>query len=210
MPEGSGRVEAVALDAMGVIYPVADDLRDLLIPFLRSKGSTVTDEAIIDAFRACYRNGAPASSIWQCAGLDAGNTAIEDEYLACYELSPGVREFLEAMREAAVPIYGLSNDVGEWARKRLPRLGLDGLFSGWVFSSEVRSPKPQPAIYGKLVEMLPCPPETCVFVDDRIANLEAARDAGLQTVLFGAMSDEKHDAVQDFAALHSLLAGSRL
>ena len=203
-------VRAVALDAMGVIFPVPDDLRDLLIPFLRSKGSTVTDEAIIDAFRACYRNGAPASSIWQCAGLDAGNTAIEDEYLASYTLNEGVIEFLEAMQAAVVPVYGLSNDVGEWARKRLPRLGLDGLFEAWVFSSEVRSPKPEPAIYGHLLEMLPCPPEACVFVDDRAANLDAARAPGLQTLLFGARSDEKHDAVQDFAALHSLLAGSRL
>jgi hypothetical protein len=42
----SSGVKAGALDAMGVIFPVADDLRDLLIPCLRSKGSTAPDEAI--------------------------------------------------------------------------------------------------------------------------------------------------------------------
>ena len=44
----SSGVKAVALDAMGVIFPVADDLRELLIPFIRSKGSATPDEAIIE------------------------------------------------------------------------------------------------------------------------------------------------------------------
>ena len=93
----SSGVKAAALDAMGVILPVADDLRDLLIPFLRSKGSTTPDEAIIDAYRVCYRDGALAS-IWQCTGLDSTG-GLEDEYLACYELNAGVVEFLESRRE---------------------------------------------------------------------------------------------------------------
>jgi beta-phosphoglucomutase-like phosphatase (HAD superfamily) len=56
--------------------------------------------------------------------------------------------------------------------------------------------------------MLPCTPEGCVFVDDRDVALEAAREAGLQTVLFGAALGDDHDAVEDFTALTSRLRES--
>ena len=200
MPEGSARVEAVALDAMGVIYPVADDLRDLLIPYLRSKGCAVPDEVIVEAFRSCYRDGAPAQSIWEASGRDWADGTLEREFLACYELNDGVIEFLDAMRRQSVPVYGLSNDVAEWARKRLARLRLDRFFAGWVFSSEVRAHKPQPQIYERLLELLPCPPGACVFVDDRAANLEAAQATGLQTVLFGGATAGQC-LIPDFASL---------
>ncbi len=47
------------------------------------------------------------------------------------------------MREASIPVYGLSNDVGEWAALRRELLGIDGYFAGWVISGEVKSRKPE-------------------------------------------------------------------
>jgi len=202
------RIEAVALDAMGVLYPVADDLRELLIPYLRSKGCTAPDEAIIEAYRACYRGGAPAETIWQASGCDWQDGALERDYLACYELSTGVVEFLEAMRARSIPVYGLSNDVGEWAPVRRRLLGIDKYFAGWVISAEVGRPKPAPEIYQRLIDLLPCPPEACLFVDDRAENLEAGKAIGLQTVLFGSQPVDGVHAVSDFGELTThVLAG---
>jgi FMN phosphatase YigB (HAD superfamily) len=104
------------------------------------------------------------------------------------------------MRRQSVPVYGLSNDVAEWARKRLATRGLDRFFAGWVFSSEVRAQKPQPLIYQRLLELLPCPPGACLFVDDRAANLDAARVAGLKTALFGGETAGER-SIPDFASL---------
>jgi HAD superfamily hydrolase (TIGR01509 family) len=186
---------------MGVIYPVADDLRDLLIPYLRSKDCSVPDEVIIEAYRACYRGGAPAQTIWDAAGLDAADETLEHDYLACYELNEGVVEFLEAMQSNGIPVYGLSNDVGEWAPERRKLLGIDQYFDRWIISSEVGAPKPAPAIYQRLIEILPCSPEACVFVDDRAENLEAAATHGLGTVLFGSEPVDGVRAVSDFREL---------
>jgi putative hydrolase of the HAD superfamily len=192
---------------MGVIYPVADDLRDLLIPYLRSKGCTAADEAIIEAYRACYRGGAPAQSIWDVAGCDWEEGALERDFLACYVLNDGVVDFLEAMRARSIPVYGLSNDVGEWALVRRRLLGIDQYFAGWVISSEVRKPKPAPEIYQRLIDMLPCPPRACVFVDDRMPNLEAAQQLGLATALFGGEPADGVVSVHDFGALTALAIG---
>ena len=207
MPDYEQPIEAVALDAMGVMYPVADDLRELLIPYLRTKGCTVPDEAIIDAYRACYRDGAPARQLWGRAGCDWYDGALERQFFACFELNAGVVDFLEAMRENSTPVYGLSNDVGEWAGQRRQVLGIDHYFSGWVISSEVRSPKPEPAIYQHLLEMLPCSPGACLFIDDRVPNLEAARSAGLATVLFSAEATDGIRSVPDFVSLTALVTG---
>jgi FMN phosphatase YigB (HAD superfamily) len=202
------QVQAVALDAMGVIYPVADDLRELLIPYLRSKGCTVPDNEVIDAYRACYRDGATARSIWDLAGCDWADGALEHEFLACYELNAGVIEFLEAMHERSIPVYGLSNDVGEWAPVRRRLLGIDQFFSGWAISSEVRKPKPAPEIYQRLIDMLPCPAAACVFVDDRAENLDAAVTHGLRTVLYASSGTSDHPAVASFQELGALVEAS--
>ena len=202
-------IEAVALDAMGVIYPVADDLRDLLIPYLRSKGCTVPDETLIEAYRACYRAGAPASTIWEASGCDWTDGALEREFLACYQLNDGVIDFLQAMRAHSIPVYGLSNDVGEWASLRRRLLGIDQYFAGWVISSDVGKAKPAPEIYQALVDMLPCPPAACLFVDDRVENLRAGYDAGLQGAWFSADADDGFPSVADFNALSGLVLERR-
>jgi HAD superfamily hydrolase (TIGR01509 family) len=199
-------IEAVALDAMGVIYRVADDLRDLLIPFLRGKGCTVPDDDIIAAYRACYRDGAPARTIWERAGVAP---ALEDEYLAGYELNPGVIDFLDSIRRASIPVYGLSNDLGEWAVRRRQLLGVEDYFAGWVISSEVRAVKPQQAIYQHLVDLLPCVPDRCVFVDDRQANLDGAKVVGLQGVLFSSEPSDGVSSVPDFESLGALVEAHR-
>jgi FMN phosphatase YigB (HAD superfamily) len=209
VPRADGRIEAVALDAMGVIYPVADDLRELLIPFLRSKGCTVPDEAIIQAYRACYRAGAPATTIWEASACDGDVGTLERDFLRCYQLNDGVVEFLEAMRSHSIPVYGLSNDVGEWAPVRRQLLGIDDYFAGWAISSEARSPKPQPRIYERLVEMLSCSPEACLFVDDRVENLKAGRVAGLQGAWFSADRDDGFPSVASFDELTALVLDGR-
>jgi len=198
-------LSAVALDAMGVIYPVADDLRDLLIPYVRTRGSELTDDELVELFRACYRHGMPARELWQQTGCDWEDGALETDFLALYELRPGVIEFLQAMRSAGIPVYGLSNDVAEWAIARRKSFGIDEYFEGWVISGDVKLYKPDPAIYSLLLAMLPCPPEDCLFVDDSQANVEAARTSGLQAVRFAPDAD-----VEGFAGLQTLVLASRL
>ncbi len=197
--------KAIALDAMGVIYPVADDLRKLLIPYLRARGCELPDDALVDLFRACYRDGMPARDLWRQTGCDWADGALETDFLALYELRPGVIPFLEAMRTAGIPLYGLSNDVAEWALTRRQAFGIAGYFQGWVISGEARLFKPDPAIYDLLLDLLPCLAGECLFVDDTAANVEAAKSAGLQAVRFDPTQEASAWSVPDFDALQRLV-----
>jgi HAD superfamily hydrolase (TIGR01509 family) len=199
------RFKAVALDMMGVVYPIGDDLRDLIIPFLKSEGCDRSDQDFIDAYRRCYRGGADAASFWESLGYTPPFDEIETLLLHEYQLTFGAVEFLEALQAAGIPTFSLTNDVAGWAAKRRRLLGIDAYFSGAVVSGEAGIVKPEPAIYQALAQLLPCPPRECLFVDDRATNVDGAIGEGFAAVLFGAAKNETHDAVEDFAALAAYL-----
>ena len=52
-------------------------------------------------------------------------------------------------------------------------------FRAFVLSYQVRSRKPEPAIYQALIRQAGRPPEEILFLDDKASFVEAARDQGL-------------------------------
>ncbi len=53
-----------------------------------------------------------------------------------------------------------------------------------VFSCDVRMAKPSPAIYQRVLAGLGVAPEAALFLDDRPDNVRAARDLGINALLF--------------------------
>ena len=53
-------------------------------------------------------------------------------------------------------------------------------------SGDLKMKKPDPRIFQLTLEKLGCPPEECVYIDDRRYNLEAAQALGMDTVLFNS------------------------
>ena len=70
-------------------------------------------------------------------------------------------------------------------RKRLERdMRIHDLFDDIVCSAEVGMAKPEPGIYTLAAERLGLDPRQCVFVDDLDTNVDAARQVGMEAVLF--------------------------
>ena len=59
------------------------------------------------------------------------------------------------------------------------------LFDGVLFSAEVKGVKPQKEMYGHLFRRFGLKPEECFFVDDLPANIQAARECGMDGYCFG-------------------------
>lgn len=57
-------------------------------------------------------------------------------------------------------------------------------FDDYVLSYEVKAMKPAPAIYHAAVEKAGCRPEECFFTDDISANVDAAKEQGLDGAQF--------------------------
>jgi putative hydrolase of the HAD superfamily len=81
----------------------------------------------------------------------------------------------------------------------LARQGLDDLADAVVNTSRIGVAKPDPRVYLIAAERVGAPVHRCLFVDDTLANVTAARDVGMTAVHYRRIED-----LQD--ALSALLA----
>jgi putative hydrolase of the HAD superfamily len=66
-------------------------------------------------------------------------------------------------------------------------------FDHHIFSAEVRSIKPEPAIYQHCLDALAVQPSEALFIDDRDINLEQARAAGIRSIRFESVKQLRRD-----------------
>lgn len=94
----------------------------------------------------------------------------------------------------------VTNNIVEFRDSWRKMLPADALFQVIVDSSEVRMRKPNPAIFQHTLARLgDVAPEECLFLDDALSNVEAARRLGIRGVVV------KPDLVDALAALDALL-----
>ena len=80
---------------------------------------------------------------------------------------------------------GILSNAGDQTRGLMVDVfGLDKLVEDIVISAEEGVIKPDPAIYDIALRRLDAKPETTLFLDDYLPNVEAARDLGMAAVQF--------------------------
>jgi HAD superfamily hydrolase (TIGR01509 family) len=171
----------IVLDAMGVIFSVGNDDRDLLCPFIEEKGGTKDFPKIEMLYHSASLGRMSSAEFWEAVGLDPG---LEDEYLQRYELTDGLTDFLENVNSQGYDVWCLSNDISEWSKKLRTRFGLDNYIHGFVISGDVGVRKPEQVIFDYLIGQLTVSPHDAVFVDDQRRNLDVAAALGFSTILF--------------------------
>lgn len=100
----------------------------------------------------------------------------------------------------------LSNDVKEWSSYLLELHGIQKYFKGCIVSGEIHMRKPESRIFDYTIGHIQCSPQECILVDNSVQNLNAAQNAGINTVLF----NRDHEAyagnvVNNFQELDSIL-----
>ena len=192
---------------MGVLYRACDDVPELLVPFVADHNGAGAHEVEAAYLRASLGEST-ASQFWAEVGLDP---AIEDAYLKRHELADGVIAFLEWARTTGYSLACLSNDVAEWSLKLRKAFGLDRFISEWVISGDVHLRKPDPRIYAELLRRVGRDPGELVFIDDRIRNIDAARTAGLRTVLLSRDGTQsEHACARSLGDVRALLTTSAI
>jgi putative hydrolase of the HAD superfamily len=101
--------------------------------------------------------------------------------------------WLENLRSAGLKTAILSNmpvDMVTHVRRNFPWMKH---FDHQIFSADVRRVKPEPAIYEYSLDVLKVPASEVLFVDDRDANLEQARAAGMRGIRFRSVNQFRDD-----------------
>jgi putative hydrolase of the HAD superfamily len=134
-------------------------------------------------------------------GVKLGHREIEQARQIDLDLWSQINEtmirWLEQIHAAGFKTAILSNmplDMVSHVRKNFAWVNH---FDHHVFSAEVRSIKPEPAIYQHCLAALAVKPSEALFIDDRDVNLEQARAAGIRSIRFDSVEQLRRD-------LHSL------
>lgn len=96
-------------------------------------------------------------------------------------------ELLASLREwrdggGGIGLYFLSNMPGPFARALERRHDFLQWFDGGIFSSDVKLGKPDPAIFSLLASRHRLTAADTLFIDDSLANVQAADALGWQTI----------------------------
>lgn len=95
----------------------------------------------------------------------------------------GAKEFISQCKEQGMKVYVLSNACNKFFEYFPKHYNMD-VFDGIMVSSKVRLIKPDVRIYELLCNTYGLTPQECLFIDDKLENVEAARKVGLHAFLF--------------------------
>ncbi len=197
--DGSEGYKVVALDGPGVLYREGDDIRQLLIPFARERGSTMSPEDIVDKARLLSLGRLTPADFWSVIGVEGDPNELDSAYLANHQLNPGVVRYLRTLRDAGLRVACITNDSAAWAMKLRSGHSLDGVVDPWVVSGSVGVRKPDAPLYEVLRRVTGEPTSAILVIDDDLDNLDAARDLGFGTRWFS------RDGERDAARGHDLM-----
>ncbi|MGA9746785.1 MAG: HAD-IA family hydrolase [Nocardioides sp.] len=115
------------------------------------------------------------------------------------------RALVRAVRSSGVPCYLATNQDEHRGRFMQRELGYAELLDGAFYSYDLRVAKPDPAYFRAVLEHLDLAPETVLFVDDNVANVDSARGVGLRAEAWHV--DEGIEPLRGHLSRHGLDAG---
>lgn len=105
----------------------------------------------------------------------------------------GTRNIIISLKEKGYKLGLLSVHTKEWVEYCEEKFGYHQLFDSTMYSFEVSVSKPDTKAYQLILEKLAIKPNECLFIDDTLVNVEAARQLGIQAVQFINAAQLKKD-----------------
>lgn len=120
----------------------------------------------------------------------------EEKYQALYrphlDLLPGLFDFLKKANDKGIKMAIGSAAIPFNIDFVLDNLNIRGYFKAVVSAHDVLESKPHPEVFLKAAHLLNVSPEECVVFEDAPKGVEAARNAGMQSVAITTMH-AKHE-----------------
>ena len=101
---------------------------------------------------------------------------------------PGMYELVKELKDKGYRIYGLTNWSSETFYTICDDFPVFSLLDGKVVSGDEKVIKPDPKIFNILLERFSLCPKDCIFIDDNMTNVNAAKALGIGGVQFESES----------------------
>lgn len=155
---------------------------------LRDAGMTAADIPALEELSSRYERGAIERGDFLAALSSLVGHVMPSDRLArvwqdIFEPNEPMWQVVDSLH-GRYPLYLLSNTNCLQHEFIVERYGIFSKFSDGVYSYRAKLMKPEPEIFDLAIRRFGVRPEATVYTDDLAANVEAARSAGLQAVLY--------------------------
>ena len=111
-------------------------------------------------------------------------------------------DWIKEIKAAGFQMLYLSNYYEGLMEANPEALEFLPFMDGGIFSCDVKMIKPHLDIYEEILKKYGLQAEECLFIDDRQANVDAAKKVGMHTFLFEGY-EKSHDAIMEYLKQHS-------
>jgi putative hydrolase of the HAD superfamily len=182
-------INAILLDADGVIQRAQADIQARLT---RALGGTPDDveACMLDFFAAevLALTGATDFAVALLPVVEKWSSTCDIAALLAewhtIEVDHSILALIEELRRSGVYCALASNQEGYRARHMSEALGYSLTFDREFYSCHLGHAKPSITYFTEIVRLADLDPGRTLFVDDRVENVEAARQAGLRAAHF--------------------------
>jgi HAD superfamily hydrolase (TIGR01509 family) len=108
----------------------------------------------------------------------------------------GTRAIIEKLKENGYTLGLLSVHTKEWIEHCESEFDYHKLFHSRMYSFEVGVCKPEKRSFELILEELKVKPEDCLFIDDSLTNVTAAKELGITVIQFLSPEQLKADLVK--------------
>ena len=175
-------MKAIVLDMYGVIVKqTGDDF----VPYVQQTFPNLSEAEICTPWYKADIGELTSLEVWEAIGFKGDLEKIEEEYLDTIELSDGVIDFIEKVKDK-YKLAIISNDSSRWSKFLREKFDINRYFDVISISGDLKIQKPDEQIFLLTIEKLGVNAEDCIYVDDRTGNLDAAKKVGMNPVLLNS------------------------
>ena len=107
----------------------------------------------------------------------------------CHGDIPGMLEIIQDLKQKGYGVFGLTNWPAATFAEARRRFKTLASIDKYVVSSAVKLAKPEPEIFQLLLAKYSLNPLECVFIDDRVDNVNAAKALGMSGIVYPGTAD---------------------
>lgn len=170
------------LDADGVLQTVAAGWAERAHPHVGDRGRELVEAFWAFEKPALAGDGDVVDALSRALddlGIDAEAEALYPLIWLRIDTVAPTLDLVRRLRGAGLGVHLGTNQTHRRAAHMRSELGYDDLFDVSVYSCDIGVAKPDPAYFTRSAELLGAAPAEILFVDDKLANVLAARTTGM-------------------------------
>ncbi len=184
-------LEAMIFDFEGTLvdfqWKISEAVEDALeklweMGFTRQQiGSRKYSTLLIEAMRVAPEIGLQPEQVRDALGLIYDS--YDEDALTRWNLRPGAKDFLRALKKRGIQAALVSNIGGKTLAKALYKFGLEAFFDIALSRNDVSNLKPGPDGINLALQRMGTGKDRCIFVGDSLDDINAARSAELKVMI---------------------------